>query len=412
VWTAAGMRRSVARVDSRLATGVSPVFFRRRPARLRWLLCAWLALDALAPPLAASRAELPARATAQPSRKPRCIAPGCERFSSFGEFRGDRRVLLSCAKHREAHHVDLKNPRCEFRARADVPLGAGEQPSPAAPVELSGNATSEAEKGGRGRTQKSRGSGGLREHLLVGGCTLLPTFGFPGDRRARRCMAHRLPGQVRLKRHAAVLKGMRVNHNSICLSSGCDRYATFGDAREGKKLFCKQHCDPSRHVDVKNRACIVTACPKQPSHGLPGVCGRGGAMRALLCATHRDPMQHVRAGGTSGAVQQGAGGRACVTVDRGAEAEGGKVDGWAGGKVDGTWVHDEQLWQQLKEAAAWDAEVHDGRWERMRRERGREREREGAREGGEREGGGERGRGEGGSCIRRRRLKRVASEEA
>lgn len=239
---------------------------------------------------------------------------------------------------------------------------------------------------------------------------MLPTYGFPGDARARRCISHRLPGQVRLKKLKAQQRGMRTGHNKVCQAMGCGTAASFGDPRTREKLFCAQH-KPASHVDVKNRVCIASMCHRQPTHGLPDVRGRGGAVRALVCAAHTDSVELVRIAEQFGSVREaekvgalerdrrgemrwvgcpGAGawaGEASVKgngedwggccqdglgMGRGQVMEGSALGREPEGRafvrapapvargvatLTSSWIHDQALWQQLKEAAAWDDKV-------------------------------------------------------
>ena len=73
------------------------------------------------------------------------------------------------------------------------------------------------------------------------GCAKQPSFGYPGERRQRRCKAHALEAMVRM------------------LAQGTCMTIRTADRR------CSL-----RQEDIKNRKCEADGCAKQPVFGFPG----------------------------------------------------------------------------------------------------------------------------------------------
>jgi hypothetical protein len=185
----------------------------------------------------------------------KCTAPGCSKRASFGDPGGQ---ALSCAAHKLAGMVDVKNKKCSAP-------GCSKQPS-------------FGEPGGRRALRcAAHKLGGMvnvsSKKCAAPGCSKRPSFGDPGGRKALRCTAHKLGGMVNV-------------NSKKCAAPGCTKQASYGNPDERKALRCAAH-RLGGMVNVKGKKCAAPGRTMNSSSGNPGGQLLRSAAHRLGRAAHR-----------------------------------------------------------------------------------------------------------------------------
>ena len=102
----------------------------------------------------------------------------------------------------------------------------------------------------------------------AGGCTTLPAWNFPGEKRGLYCKVHAIDGMLDIV-------------NPRCQHPGCNKQPSYNMPHEVRGLFCKVHVTCSDMTNVVSRRCAhAGGCTTRPNWNFPG------EKRGLYCAVH------------------------------------------------------------------------------------------------------------------------------
>ncbi len=106
-------------------------------------------------------------------------------------------------------------------------------------------------------------------------CGTAPFFGLKSDMKAIYCADHK-----DATKHVDV-------RNKTCQDPSCDTQASFGLKSDMKAIYCAEHKNPTKHVDVRHKLCQDPLCATRPNFGLKS------DMKAIFCAKHKDATKHI-----------------------------------------------------------------------------------------------------------------------